>query len=392
MVNRNFWSQRIINSWTEAPIVWLAGVRRSGKTTLTKGLGDNQVYINCDLPISSDITKDPELFYRNCKYPLIVFDEIHQLPDPARLLKIGADLFPHLKLLATGSSSLLAVKKFRDTLTGRKRTVHLLPVLWDELTAFDNTTLLKRLFHGGLPPALLLEQKSTAFYREWMDSFYARDIQKLFAFRDIDKFNLLFEYIIKQSGGLIEIAKIASVLGISRPTVESHLRALEITQALIMVRPFFEGGHKELVKMSKGYAFDSGFVCFCKGWDPLRPSDYGFLWEHLVLETLLAYYPDYKINFWRDTSGREIDFVLALNRERIDAIECKWNPNEFDSAALKTFRSYYPNGVNYLVCPINGPSYQRTAGNLTITVCNPSNLKKETDAVCQGTERNPACP
>jgi len=66
--------------------------------------------------------------------------------------------------------------------------VHLTPVLWDELEAFHGATILKRLLHGGLPQALLAETKSPGFYREWMDSFYVRDIQRPFGFRDAGKF------------------------------------------------------------------------------------------------------------------------------------------------------------------------------------------------------------
>jgi hypothetical protein len=33
MIDRPFWQKRLEQAWTEAPIVWLAGVRRSGKTT-----------------------------------------------------------------------------------------------------------------------------------------------------------------------------------------------------------------------------------------------------------------------------------------------------------------------------------------------------------------------
>jgi hypothetical protein len=40
---------------------------------------------------------------------------------------MSVDGFPKLKILATASSTLAASKKFRDTLTGRKRLVHLTP-------------------------------------------------------------------------------------------------------------------------------------------------------------------------------------------------------------------------------------------------------------------------
>lgn len=46
-----------------------------------------------------------------------------QLPDLRRWLKIAADGFPRLKILATGSSTLAAMQKSRDSLTGRKRVV-----------------------------------------------------------------------------------------------------------------------------------------------------------------------------------------------------------------------------------------------------------------------------
>ena len=101
MIERPFWRQRIEDAWSEAPIVWLCGVRRAGKTTLARDLGDERtIYINCDLPAVEEMVRDPQVFYGSCEKPVVVFDEIHQLRDPARLLKIGADLFPRLKILA----------------------------------------------------------------------------------------------------------------------------------------------------------------------------------------------------------------------------------------------------------------------------------------------------
>jgi len=374
MIGRPFWLERIEQAWREAPIAWLCGVRRCGKTTLAENFGPKRaLYINCDLPTVEDMVRDPQLFFRGCSKPVVIFDEIHQLRDPARVLKIGADGFPKLKILATGSSTLAASRKFRDTLTGRKRLVHLTPVTWDELPAFG-VALPQRLFHGGLPPALLAEAKRPAFYREWVDSFFARDIQRLFGFRDMNRFNALFEYVLRQSGGQFEMTKAATALGITRPTVESHLRALEITHAATLVRPFHGGGQHELVKQPKVYAFDTGFVSFARGWDPLRSDDLGLLWEHLVLEHLQARFPDTPARYWRDKTGREVDFVLAHRRDEVDAIECKWDPSAFDSAALKVFRDYYPKGRNYLVTPSGGGGYVKRFGPLEVRVCTPAEL------------------
>ncbi len=280
----------------------------------------------------------------------MVFDEVHQLRDPARLLKIGADGFPKLKILATASSTLAASRKFRDTLAGRKRAVHLLPVSWDELPAFG-MTLPQRLFHGGLPAALLAPAKRPAF------------------------FNALLEYLLRQSGGQFEVTRTASALGITRPTVESHVSALEITHAVTLVRPFHGGSQNEIVKQPKVYAFDTGFVSFARGWDPLRSDDCGILWEHLVLEHLQAHDPDTPVRYWRDKAGREVDFVLPRRRDEVDAIECKWDPGAFDSTALQLFRSHYPKGRNFLVTPSGEPGYDKRFGKLKVRVCTPSELK-----------------
>ena len=61
MIARPFWDQRIAEAWREAPIAWLSGVRRVGKTTLAESLGAERIlYVNCDLPTVEDMVRDPE--------------------------------------------------------------------------------------------------------------------------------------------------------------------------------------------------------------------------------------------------------------------------------------------------------------------------------------------
>ena len=214
MFPRPFWLQRIEQAWAAAPIAWLCGVRRCGKTTLAESLGqDRAVYINCDLPTVEDRVRDPQVFFQSCTKPVVVFDEIH---------------------------------------------------------------------HGG--------------------------------------------------------------------------------------------SQTEIVKMPRVYAFDTGFVSFARGWDPLRQEDLGSLWEHLVLEHLQAYFPDTSVQYWRDKAGHEIDFVLAHRRDEVDTIECKWDPSTFEGTALHIFRGFYPAGRNYLVTPSGDPAHMRRYGRLEVKVCTPSEL------------------
>lgn len=126
--------------------------------------------------------------------------------------------------------------------------------------------------------------------------------------------------------------------------------------------------------MPRLYGFDTGFVSQARGWNPLRPDDCGLLWEHLVLEQLQAHLPDFHLHYWRAKSGREVDFVIFRSRDQVDALDCKWDPAEFDAAGLKAFRALYPRGTNYPIAPLTVPSYLKRAADLEIRVRDPSGI------------------
>jgi len=48
--------------------------------------------------------------------------------------------------------------------------------------------------------------------------------------------------------------------------------------------------------------------------------------------------------YWRDKRGHEVDFVIATQRKRPAAIECKWSANNFDPTNLIAFRYQHPEG------------------------------------------------
>lgn len=376
MIDRPYWLKRIYAAWQKRPVVWLAGVRRIGKTTLAQMLPDS-IYLNCDLPSVARRLQDPEMFFRSqTGDDVIVLDEIHRLSDPSRILKIAADEFPSLRILATGSSTLAATRKFKDALTGRKFVLYLPPVLWTECERdFNIPDLDRRLLHGGLPEFLLSPGKDDTLYSEWMDSFYARDVQELFAVRERTGFLNLFRLMLRQSGGLADYSALARDCDISRPTVKAYLEALSIACVLYPLPPFYGGGRRELVRRPKVYGFDTGFITYIRGWKDIRNEDRGFLWENLVLDILRVARGEEGLHFWRDKSGRELDFVVRRGR-CIDTIECKINPDRFDAVSLSVFRGIYPHGENYLVCPGIRDRYSRRIHDITVQVIGASDLLK----------------
>jgi len=372
-VERPFWDARLSETWRAAPIVWLSGVRRSGKTTIARSI-DGAHFLNCDLPSVQRELDDPEAFYARVSpragSATVVFDEIHRLRDPSAVLKIGADAFPKLRILATGSSTLAATRKFRDSLAGRKREVNLQPVLFEELAAFG-ATVEKRLLHGGMPQMLLADRPDPGFYAEWMDSYFARDVSELFRVERRSEFLLLFRLLLRQNGGMATVVNLAKQCGATRPTVMSWIEAMRITHVIHLIRPFHGNGDSELVKQPRIYAFDTGFVAHENGWTELRAEERGQLWENVVLEHLLSRPWQPEVHYWRDKLQREVDFVVPRGRSVVDAYECKWDLRRLEMKGLAAFRALYPKGANYIVAPAVTEPYTRTIDGIEVRVVSP---------------------
>jgi predicted AAA+ superfamily ATPase len=151
MVQRRFWIDLIEKAWEKRSIIWLAGVRRSGKTCLCRSL-PNVEYFDCELPRARRMMEDPEGFLEGLAGKRIVLDEIHRLDNPSELLKIAADHYPGIRIIATGSSTLSASSKFKDALAGRKRDLWLTPMCLLDLKDTRRSNLQRRFLRGGLPP------------------------------------------------------------------------------------------------------------------------------------------------------------------------------------------------------------------------------------------------
>lgn len=131
LVRRVFWHGRIETAWRHRSVVWLMGVRRVGKSVLAQTLPDVEYY-DCELPRVRRLLEDSQAFWGEHRGKRIVLDEVHRLPNPSEVLKIAADHFPDVRVLATGSSTLGTSARFRDTLAGRKAEVWLTPMMLEQ--------------------------------------------------------------------------------------------------------------------------------------------------------------------------------------------------------------------------------------------------------------------
>ncbi|MFO7731444.1 MAG: ATP-binding protein [Spirochaetia bacterium] len=348
MVYRTFWIEEIKKRLTQRSILWLRGVRRSGKTFLCRSIEDVE-YFDCELPSQRRFFQDIENALEQLKGKTVVLDEIHRLQNPSELLKIAADYFPETRIIATGSSTLGTSKKFKDTLSGRKRELLLVPMISSDLRDFQDTNLEHRFFRGGLPPFFISPKYIQEDYNEWLESFWAKDIQELFRVERRFSFLRFMELLIAQSGSMFEATRFAVPCEVSRPTINNYLSILEATAIVHVVRPFSSRKTTEIVSAPKIYAFDTGFVSFFKGWNNLRPEDMGLMWEHFVLTEMIARLQTGLIQYWRDKQGHEIDFIYHPRGGDPVTIECKYTDGNFSPGNLKIFRRKYPSGKNYVV-------------------------------------------
>ena len=354
-------------------MLWLSGVRRVGKTCLCQSLPDIE-FFDCELPRTRRGMEDPEAFLESCKSKRIVLDEIHRLANPSELLKIAADHYPRIKVIATGSSSLGASTRFKDTLTGRKLEIWLSPMISDDMQAFGVSDIKHRLYRGGLPPFILSKDYPEREFQEWMDEYWAKDIQELFRLERRFSFQRFLELLFAQSGGIFEATKFASPCEVSRTTISNYLSVLDLTYVVHVIRPFSSRKASEIVSAPKVYAFDTGFVCHFKEWDTLRVEDMGLLWEHYVLNEMQGKLQNRKLLYWRDKRHHEVDFVWKRKGKGLTAIECKWSADRFDPSGMKAFRRLYKNGINYVVANDVKRPFYRKYDNLAVEFLNLSQL------------------
>ena len=332
MIERPIWNERLAAAWKQASIVWLTGPRRVGKTVLAQSLPDTE-FLNCDLPSVAERLRDPESFYRSVKKRFVVFDEVHQLPDPSRLLKIGADGFPRLKILATGSSTLAATQKFRDSLTGRKRVVEFVPVLHEELPAFGIADVRERLLRGGLPPALLAAEHNPEFYGEWLDSYFARDVQELFRLEKRAGFLRVLELLLRQSGGMLDVTQARR----GEPDQPAHghelAGGLSDHPCRASAASVFGGRTARNRRAAQGVRIRHGIGVPCTRLGPFAGGRLRRACGSIWCWTRSSPPVCRRFISGATSSSARWTLLCPSGRDAVDAIECKWKPEAFETRA-----------------------------------------------------------
>jgi uncharacterized protein len=319
-------------------MVFVAGPRQVGKTTLARSLaGAATGYL------SWDVAEDRDRILRRELPPsrLWIFDEIHKYRSWRALIKGLWDGRRHgQRILVTGSARLDFYRFGGDSLQGRYHLLRLHPFTAAELRLRAPTELRDLLTLGGFPEPFLggSEVEARRWSREYRSRLVREDVTGLERVQDLGNLELLALRLPALVGSPLSVNALREELQLSHKTVAGWLQVLERLYAVFRLPPFGAPRIRAVKKEQKHYHLDWSLV-------PSEPARF----ENLVASHLLKWVHfeqdargrDVELRYFRDTDGREVDFVVVEGVRPLLLVECKWSDADVDRS-LHYLRARFP--------------------------------------------------
>ena len=373
--NRSIYSA-LIGHLHKKPITVLTGMRRTGKTTLLKQLMKDSGIIQ---QFYFDLERiDNRLLFSEDNYESVVYaltqrgadfskkvligiDEIQLVPNLPSVLKYLYDTYD-IKFIVTGSSAYYMKNMFSESLAGRKKIFEIYPLNFAELLLFNGVSIseialeksgvfvrseyerLKSYYEtyinfGGFPEVVLSPETDDKkdLIQDIISSYINFDIALLSDIRNPANLYKLIKLLSVRIGTKLDISKLTSVAGISRPTVENYIDLLEQSYLIRTIPVLSKSPDREITKARKIYFLDNGVASVSAN------AGSGALFENAIFNQLQAKGP---VSYYQLKTGKEIDFIL--NQER--CFEVKETVTEAD---LKNVKNLAQN-LNISNCSVIG--------------------------------------
>jgi predicted AAA+ superfamily ATPase len=327
--------EAVIRKDLQKKMVLLAGPRQCGKTTLARSLlNDRGQYLNWD------ITRDRKII-RDLAWPkdasLVVLDELHKAPKWKNLLKGVIDEFDNKPpILVTGSARLDAFRRTGDALTGRHYFYRLHPIdVAESGTFLPKASADERVRHlmrtGGFPEAFLNPEEAARLRNDRMELVTKEDLRDLSRVSSWRGPAEMVELLRERVGKPVNYESLAQSLGISGPTSRSWVELLEKLYLVFLLPPYSSRLSRSIRKDRRVFFFDCAAAYDDSG---------GAQLENLVASSLLKFVQFKKdaageswgLFYLRDKEGREVDFVVTLNRTVQWLIEVKTSDGELSNS------------------------------------------------------------
>lgn len=350
----------------------ITGQRRVGKTTAARWLLDqaptnNKLYLDLERldqrAVFSESNYDLVLnFLRNrgldlTQPAIVALDEIQYAPNVPSIVKYLYDAsrasgLPGIKFILTASSSFYLKNFFTESLSGRKVVFEMFPLSFGEFLAFRGVSYRPRtdfsdmrfdpyeyerlkghyedyLAHGGLPEVALAPtvETKTEILNDVLSSYINIDIRVLADFQKITELQALLRVLATRIGNKLDHSKLASIVGISRPTLLQYLEFLEMTYVIHRLPAYSTSADRVAALGRKLYFYDNGIA------GVLARLGEGALFENAVFNQLRVYGA---LSHLARGSEYEIDFILDnVTASEATALEVKTHPLPADLHRLR---------------------------------------------------------
>ena len=319
-------------------MVFVAGPRQVGKTTLARALpGLGTGYLNWD------VTEDRARILAG-ELPtskLWVFDEIHKYRRWRNYLKgIYDGRRATQRILVTGSGRLDLYRFGGDSLQGRYHMLRLYPLSVAELDIENAAGLRDLLKLGGFPEPFFggSETEARRWSREYRSRMVREDVASLERVHDLGHLELMMMRLPDLVGSPLSQNALREDLQVSHKTIGAWLAVLERLYGVFFLAPFGAPRIRAVKKAQKHYQLDWSLV-----------SNDGARFENLVACHLLKWVHfeqdtqgrDLELRYFRDTDGREVDFVITEKNRPLMLVECKLADADVDRG-IRYLRAKYP--------------------------------------------------
>ncbi len=317
----------------------ITGIRRCGKSTLAHMMlaNNDYAYVNFDderlINISANQLNEllEALYSVYGHFEYLFLDEIQNVE--AWYLFVNRLLRKKIKIVLTGSNSKLLSREMATHLTGRYKSIELMPYSFTEFllakelevvkldTAKEKGLALKYfeeyLLTGGMPEVVHGEEKN-AYIRSLFEAIVTRDVLFRYEIRHTRTFREIALWLTGNFSKEISYNRMKNIFGLgSENTAKNYLSYLEEAWLFITLQKF-SFKKQESLRYRKLYLTDVSFAALSS---ESGSPDRGRLLENIVFLQLMRQRlkQQYEIFYYKDTI--EVDFVIYSHRKVIELIQ-----------------------------------------------------------------------
>lgn len=309
---------------------FLWGPRKCGKTSLLRHLYGDRFWIDLlDYDLFMRLNRRPKLLREmiaSARAELVIIDEVQKIP---RLLDEIHWLMENTptRFILSGSSARKLKRADAGLLGGRAWRFELFPFVTREIGVDFN---LERALWTGFIPNHFFASDPRMDLQAYVTDYLKEEIQAEALTRNLPAFSAFLQSAALTSGMLLNYSNAARDAGVANKTIREYYQILADTLVGRLLPPWKKSKGRRLIETAKFYFFDTGIVSALIHPQPLIPGtrEFGMAFEHFILQECWAYRhysrADFPIQFWRSSSGAEVDIILG---EAEAAIEVKSSDN-----------------------------------------------------------------